>query len=819
MKKSIISFLTIASLSLLTGCFDSSNSNSKVNSTTPTSQKTSDSKKSDTTNSNKSESNKTNSNTNSNTNTSSSDSVKPEPVVKKASVSKAYNLVSDSTLNVEEGDELEVGENTFTLTFEEAKTNVEYEILVNKTVATMVASSDNKTFSYTYTTKEDEKLVIAVILKQKTNDSGYKITYTNGEHYTVLGITSGSKYKAYTDYEDYEQYDIKFAVIPDVGYHVKSVKLGDGDVYSSDGVNYLLTTYDYFDEDKTLTVEVEEVQTHSITYIGNTAENGVDVANSILPTTFTGYDKVNFKFIPLSGYSISNVTFSDSSIYSNDSFSDYYVTLPNEDVTVTITTAKAVNLKVQANDHIHDVEFYSGVNYSSDNKSVTPKDKITEFVPSDRNQFFVVFSCDEGYKPTSITGSVEDGVSGYNEGVKTTDGKYVFRTYLLKDCEIIINLTSKKTVSLDSSSTGVDLLFDGDVTEYYPGDSVGFDILKTDSDSNKKIGKVTYSFIDADNTKQSEEITPSSYSNHTYNFTMPDYNVTISVELITVSKVNLSYTNSATNYVKNVNFIKGENSSAKLDDSTTTSSDFEKGETVSIRLKLTNDHSKKIKVTFAHTSGDETEIELTPNYGLNRYEASFTLTEAGSISITASEDSTVRTLTTTKCEDSDIEFYTSTKAESKVASLGNLYDFDTFYVVVKDNSTEDRSLRLQILVNGVEIDLSQTKIGSETAFKVVVSGNVEIKVEVDTVETVSLTLAGVTDLDDDVLFDEDGEAIDTTSGKIEKGKRFYFDGDSCGVTESVTIGGVFTKPDYTVDHTHPYYTATDDVVITISYEE
>lgn len=814
MKKSIFSLLTLASLSLLTGCFDSSTSTSKTstNPTSQTSQKTSDSKKSDTA------SNSNNSTSSNKTNTNSSDSVIPEPEVKKAVVSKVYNLVSKSTLSVKEGDELDVGDNVITLSFEEAQTGVEYEILVNKTVATMVKSDDNKSFSYTYKASEGESLIIAVILKQETDESGYVITYTNGDHYRVLGITSGSKYKAYFDDENWEQYDIVFAVIPDVGYHVKNVKLGDSDIYSKDNnITYSISEYDYFDSDKTLTVEVETVESHTITYVGNTAENGVDVTSSTLPTTFTGYDVVNFKFIALDGYAISDVTFSDDSIYSYDSFSDYNVVLPNADITVTIVTVKKVALRYQVNEHIHDVEFYAGIDYLSDGLA-SGKDKITSFVPSDRNQFFVIFNCDSDYKPTGIEGSVEGGVNGYDERVKTSDGKYVFRAYLLKDCELVFNLASKKTVSLDTSSTGVSLVFDNDKTQYFKGDSVGFDIIRED-ETNTKVGEVTYSFVNTNGETETKVITPSTGSGHSYNFTMPDADVTIKVTLIQVSNVTLSYTNNASTYIKSVSFT-GANSSANLNNTTTSSDSFEKGETVNFKITPNSDHSKKLKVTFTDSKGDTTEIQLTTDYSFKRYTGSFTLTDAGSISIDVGDAATVRNVTANVCDGIEIEYYNSSK--TKVDDLGSLYDLDIFYFTYKYTSdSDDRTMKYSVTQNGEVYNCSSTTINNEQVFQVLVKGDVVIKVEENTVETVSLTITGVTELDDDVLFTADDDPIDITKGKIEKNSLFYFDGSSCGVTiGTVTIGGVVTKGDYTIgDGYNPYYRATGDVVINIAYEE
>ncbi len=145
---------------------------------------------------------------------------------------------------------------------------------------------------------------------------------------------------------------------------------------------------------------------------------------------------------------------------------------------------------------------------------------------------------------------------------------------------------------------------------------------------------------------------------------------------------------------------------------------------------------------------------------------------------------------------------------------------DVFYFTYKYTSdSDDRTMKYSVTQNGEVYNCSSDTINNEQVFKVLVKGDVVIKVEEDTVETVSLTITGVTELDDDVLFTADDDPIDITKGKIEKNSLFYFDGSTIGVeAKSVTIGGVVTSADYSIDHIHAYYKATGDVVINIDYE-
>ena len=810
MKKSLLTILALTSISLLTGCFDSSNSKASA-STAPTSQMTSptDSTKKDT-------GTKTDSTVKPDTTTTSTTPTTDTttPVAKKASVKTVYNLVTDGTLNVKEGDEVDAGDVSIVLTFTEASTAAGYDLYVNNTVISMTKASDSLSYSGNYNAKENEELTIAVIKHEtaSTDEATTNIvTFEQGEHYKLIGLTSGDRY--FTGYdEEGEDIYLSFAVIAEDGYKAK-VKV-DGRSYESrsDGVSYRLYN---LTSDTTITIETDKMETHSITYIGATAENHVDLTKSVLPTSFMGGSKVNFKFFATDGYSISDVEFSDNDGYSYDEYSDYTIALPNEDITVTITTAGKVTLRAQANEHIKSVKFYASLSWGSD--TVTPSNEITEFVPDENEEFYTVVETDTGYKPSGIKGSIDEGAYGYNVGT-TSDGKYVLKTYLYSDCDLIISLSSKRTVSLDSSCTGVDIMLPSDKTEYFQGDKVEFNLALNDS-SNTKIGEVTYTYKDSEGDTEEDTIYPDEYEDYMYSFTMPDANVTIHVEVISVVKKTLSYTNSASTYVKSL-FISGVSSEVDLDNDTKTSTDFEQGETVNIRINPTDDHTKTIKATFTDVNGNVTNLNLTVDYNSNQYTASFTLEESGTIAIVEGDAATKRTVTTNN--DSIIRFYNSSKVN--VESLGDLYDMDVIYFAIDDdNAPSGKSLKLSVTVNGEDYYLSTFQMDDYwDAYRIVVHGDVTIKAEY--VEAVKIRFDDTTDYFDaeydTVIYDLSRNPIDVSSGFIEKGTSFYFDGSDGGyAATSVTIGGVETKGTWNNTVYNYVFEATADIVIEVGWIE
>ena len=611
---------------------------------------------------------------------------------------------------------------------------------------------------------------------------------------------------------------MKFVVLVEDGYYIDSVVLDAGNGYpdelteDSDGYYTISEIYDA----SKLTVTVLKKETRHITYVGATEENHVNLSASLLPSTFTTGEETSFKIIPESGYGIDKLEFSDESIMPPIDYSDFTLLLPNDDITITITTVAAVGLKYKANSHIHDVEFYADLDYATDYKSATVKNKITSFVPSERNQFFVTCRVDDGYKVKSLSGlDLESSVSGSEESVKTPDGKSIFRTYLTQEDTIVFNLVKSHVVSLDKSVENVELSFEDDKTSHFEGDTVRFNIIVN---GNYKVSTVSASYLD-DGTVKDHEINPTTYGDFSYRFNMPDSEVTIKVELVAVSKIALSYTNTAGNLIQSIR-VYGTESKMTLDKETTSSGEFETGEQVKITVLAGNDHSKKVKASFVPQDGSEaTPIDLSLSANNGQYDAYFTLPKAGTIAFEEGEANEKRTVTLS--EGTSVDYYTSKDPSSKTATLGDLYDMDVFYFAVKNKASDGKRLVVSLTIDGEKEELSETTLNDGTSvYKVTVTGNVKISAE--EVESVSFTINDLSDYfgsneEDEVFLDpETDEPIEIVDGAVTKGTKFYVSSRSEFEVTKITIGGKTATP-VEDDILGEYYVCTADVVVTIDF--
>lgn len=816
MKKGKLLTVSLSLLLLLVGC-DPNSSSTSIGSSSYESSSSSSSSSSSTSAS-------TSSSASSSETSSSQESV--APIKDKATISRVVNLVSNGTLNVKEGDKVDL-DSTITLTFESAVSDEDYQIAVNKTVSDMTWAEDKLSCSFTLQAYKDEELTIGVIKKNKTDDSGYTVTFTQGEHYVIFGITSGNKYKTGFD-KDWNELCVYFGIIVDEGYITTKVEIVPEDDYattltSKTGI-YEIYPGCLVKGENTINVTVEKAEAHTITYTGL---DNIDSTTSILPTTFTGGDSVKFSFIAIEGYSVTDVEFSHLSyISSSTDWSNLELVLPNKDIEVTVTTKKAITLEIETNEHISNVEFYescgSFVYDSEGNKSLPMEGKITTWVPSSYSSFYMVCNIDSGYKIYSIEGasdaSLASGSNYYN--YKTSDGRSIYKVTVKGETKLKANLVTPKIVSLDSSvdTSKASLIFDNDNTTFYPGDDVGFDVLLVNN-TNTRVDKVSYCYTDEEGKSIETSISASSSKDHTYNFKMPNADVKIKVEIVDVVKATVSYTSSASSLLKSVTFT-GATSKSKLDSSTTTLATFEEGETVNVEVKLNDLNSKEIKLVIDKT-GEEIVLNLT--YVKNKYKGSFVVPSGGT-NITISEvDKPIRSITTPST--STIEFYTSTSEDSKVDSkegLGNLYDGDVFYFIVKDEVEEGKLLDVTVLGDGVKLNVTTATIGNKTAYKVTVKGDITIEVKQSENESVKVTLDGDDfdgDISDILYVYGTTENVEVINGYIQKGTKFYIDAQDYGMYASkVTINGEVVKPTYS-DGLKGMYEASGDVVITLAWEE
>ncbi len=831
MKKGKLLTVSLSLIMLLVGCDTntSSSTSSTTSSSTPSSIATSSSSSStSSTPSSSVESSEQSSSSVSTDSTSiSSDTTSSiessVPVKDKAVISRVVNLVSEGTLNVKEGDKVDI-DATITLTFETAISDATYEIAVNKTVSDMIWSEDKLSCSFTLSATKDEELTIGVIKKNLTSETGKVITFTQGEHYVIFGITSGCQYQAGLD-DQMNEINTYFGIIADDGYIISKVEITPDDDYgtklTSKTGRYEIYQGCILKGNNTLTVTVEKPEKHKITYTGI---DHIDMDKSNLPYEFTGLDKVKFSIVAADGFTVTDVEF-DPDIYLGYSvdYSSFEVTLPNKDVTVSITTAKNVAIELESSEHLSNVEFFANtgdVQKNEAGKTVIPMaNKITSWAPSSYNYFFMVCNVEDGFKIYSIEGAdSSSSVTFQKYYYDTVDGRVVYKIYLKADTKLKVTLVTQKTVSLDSSvdSEKVSLFFDNDANTFYPGDSVGFDTILTD-DAKTKVSKVSYCYTDDSGTPVEKVISAStsSYDKHAYNFTMPNGNVTIKVAVVDVVKATVSYTSTASTLLRKVTFT-GASSKTKLDSTTTTSNSFEVGEEVKIEANLNNISSKSIKFVIVQTGE---EIVLTQQVIKTKYKGSFFVPEGG-CSITISEvDKTVRTVTTP--ENSTIEFYTSSDPEDKVETLGDLYDGDVFYFVVKDEVAEGKFLDVRATCDGELVTLTPVTIGDETGYKVTVNGDVEIKVSQSEGVKFTMTYNGKAFDGSEFVFDADtNENVVFVNGCIKKGTRFYVsDPDNGRLIGTITIGGETVKGTWDGDIFKYVYEATGDVVIDLIDEE
>lgn len=825
MKKTKLTLMALLSLTLLAGCDNKTNSPvSKPSSTISTKQDSTSTKPG--TDSAKPSADSAKPSTDSTkpstgSQTPSIPSTPSTPAIKKATIRKVINM-TDGILNVQEASQVEFGDLLISVTYEDKDPDLfGIDILVNSVVDTMTVSEDGLSYTYHYTVNSEEDITIAVVNKAKTSKSGETITFAQGEHYKVLGITSGEKYHPYMDYETFEQVTLYFAVIAEDGYYISDVVLKTEygqDSLKKNSAGYYYTDYLYADSE--LIVTCGKMENHTISYVGATAENHVNLSSSTLPTAFLSGTEVHFSVIPEDGYSISSVTFSDESITSPDNFSSFDIVLPSVDLTVTIETVAMVNIEYEANAHVKNVKFYSGLTYSDDYETATPKDEITKFLPSDRNSFYTVFEVDSGYKVKDIIAADgSESVNGYDYGVKTTDGKYIFNTYMTSPAKLKFNVLEKKSVALNSAITNAELLFENDITDFFEGDSVNFNVLKTGTD-NQKLVKVTESHM-KDGSLVKSEISERSYGDYSYSFTMPDSDVTIDLEFVEVHQTTLSYTNNAGNLVKNVR-VYGQTSSTELNSETATSDAFEVGETASLTINAGSDHSKKVKASFVGEDNSITPIELSLSIEGGMYTGSFTVTKKGNVFVEAGEASTKRTVTLGT--GTQVEYYTGLKADSKVTDLGDLYDMDVFYFAVTNKPAEGNVQSVNLTRNGVKAELYDYDLDDGTkVYKVTING--DIRIETSEMEAVGFNIIDKSDYfgdnsEDKVFLDPDTyEPIEIFDGKyVAKGTKFFVDDTTYFYLVSITIGGQAAKGTEDDVLGITYYEATADVVVTIDMD-
>ena len=755
---------------------------------------------------------------------SSSDSTtSSEEVIGTSKVKAVYNPISSSTLSVSVGDTVSSkGTITFVDQYSEGK---DYQIFVNKTVATMTKSEDGKTYTYDYKVENNADMIVAITSKTETAEGGHKITFTQGEHYTIFGIDSGAAYSN-------EDLAVVFSVIPDSGYAVDSVSFkasGKAAMYlnGSNNVYSIYSNYKAFDSDGVISVDVTKCSTHTITYVGGDADNHFDATKSNLPTAFVGGDQVAFTFYALSGYAVTNVNVMyrlegdeydryASTISQSKDYSSYVAIMPDADVTVDITTYATMALSLTNKERISNVGFYLDRDWDEDG-NVTMTCPVTE-APLSGGSVYAAFAVESGYAPTGLVGF--DSWDAYTCG-RAADGRYII-LFSVSDPETVLTVALEETnsVTIDGDWSKVDYSFkDGNTNGYLPNDTVYVNAsVKEEYASEWSIKSIKVCYTD----EYGDEEDDASYYDGQYTFSMVDGDVKLKVELYQPVKATMFYANKAGDLISGVS-ITGKTTEATLDDDNTVSSDFIEGEKVEISLPVGDDHSKSLKVSVIPASSSAEPESVYLSIRDRAYQGSFTVPEGGAvIAVEAIDDKTP--LTVNYPDDGSVSFYKNADATSPLTSL-TAYSNDVLYFTVDTTLGTDEVVIPSAVYDDdgyeTELTVENVKIGDKDGFMVdlanAYSTATVFTIDYEVKKTYSFS-AKTADGDDASVFFQDTDkyqALTFYNGKVAEGTNFTIGSpySSFYKIEKVTIDGVEAEGVDTWNGT--YYTVTGNVVVTV----
>ncbi len=795
-----------------------------------------------------------------------------EEVIGKSTVKAVYNSTYGSKLSIGTGDSVD-SKGTITFVDSDSKGENNYQILVNKTIADMKMASDGITYTYDYKVDNGADMVVAIVKKTATDDNGHKVTFEQGEHYTIVGITSGGKYSV-SDVSG-----VNFAVVPDVGYVVEETSYkgeGKAPVYlsESNGTYSIYSSYSAtFNCDLVLSVKVKKGSTHKITYNYDVEayEAHMDASSSYMPTSFVGGEQIAFSFKTLSGYGMTNVNvkYVDEDAYMgysfvspfDESFTHYTVQMPDEDIIVDLSNGDAITLSYESNDKVSNVGFYANRDFVDDGTTVV--DPITEYTIG-KGSVYVAFNVADGYAPTGLSlapangdssdvssaalfaayegdgdddfdwgdddddfdwGDDDDGGYDYYDDYSvcenTVDGRCVIEFSLDYEAKLIFDLGETSKVDLDSSCDKLDIEFDGGSNGFLPGDRVDFTAkVKDEYASSWLIKSLTLCYGEDE-----DEIYGYDGS---YSFTMPYEKATIKAELYQPKRVSVSYTNNAGGLVSSVT-LEGDDSGASFGEGTSSSS-FIAGESASLTIETGSDHSKKVKAYLVTSEGKE-EISLSFASYDGAYNGYIEIPDGGaSIEIEAGDS--VDSVPLTLPEGVSFSFYTSEDASSKASNFA-VYPYDVFYFTI--DSSEEGKVAVPTVTatyydeyleedDEMTVNLSTTTIDGKTAYKAdlgYVSDVKGVNIDVEFNGTYSFT-AKTVDGDDATSFmvDDNNQPLDfTAENKVLEGTKFSlgYPYNNFYKVDKVTINGVEDEGES--DWNGSYWYVTGDVVVTVSLKD
>lgn len=747
---------------------------------------------------------------------------------KTATVKAVYNPESDAKANVYAGDAIPT-EGTITFVDKNSNGNYDYQIYFNGTIADMSKGTDGFTYTYDYTVASGSDVTIGFSKKSETSTDGYTLTFEQGKHYTIFGITSGQKYNPYTKWKDddtYIDHSAWFTVIPEDGYYLNEVRTKKTD--SDDSEDEPESQYVFrngcslssLSADTTILVDVQKGSIHTISYVDN--EN---IDWKVKPENFVGGSQVCFSLAAKDGFTISNVNFGvDKSDVLRTDYSKYVVYLPDENVTIDVTTNEVITLSAAKNEHISDVRFYDGsqgyrsiMNGDEEKIELVDDYKITKYILGSDEWIVVAFKVVGNYKALGLVDNEDSYVMG-----ETTDGGYAIKFCPDSKTAISIDVAAIRSVTLDGSGDKVDFVSDNSDTNYTAGDNVFFYLpVKEDFASQYRVKSVYYCY------DGKEILIAPDESNGQYSFTMPDCDVTIKVEMYEPVKTTVSYVNNAGSLASSI-VLEGKTSGTSISEDTSSNS-FEEGEKVAITVKAGTKNPKSVKAYYTTSDGTKTEIvecESNETYWTRdvyqrEYNGWFYVPKGGA-TVTIEEGSDVEAISLFYKTDDAITFYTSKDASTACSSL-TVYPMDVFYFSVGKTVADNEVLSVKLYENGSDYWYNEEiKIGDKTAYEVRVRTDaISIKTEVS--KAYSFTAKTVNGDDATSSFvDENDCTLVLTNGKILEGTLFKLDYWSTYEIKSITIGGEEPttegeKPTIQVgNYGNVYYVARGDVVITVA---
>lgn len=589
-------------------------------------------------------------------------------LVKKVQISEVKSFLFDysPTFSLKAEDQVEIGSSQkLTVSFpsdNHPSADTSLQAIINNVSYDLVSSkaNDGTNFEVNFVTPETD-FSIFVAEKSTTDEEGKIISFTQGDTYTVLGLVSGQKYKADSEFG----YSVDFFIYPKTGYKVSEVNLVDASnnkvqvspaTYSGDPYQYTIRS---ISSDSSLQITTATANKHTITYVGLTEENHVDINKSITPLEAYDSSFVSVNLLASDGFYISNVSDSASIINTRDP-SSFTFMMPDADLTITITTDAFINIDYVKNDKLTSVKFFS---------DYALKNEITQ--ANENQQVYISVTSKEGYKVTGIKDiNNPDNSSWYDEYNKS------WITYIQKNSKFEFVVSSKHTVSGDIVLERADGI-------YYQGEKVIFILIL---DANKEVveNSVKASYIENNQTKQLE-VTYQSWDKK-YVFTMPDADVTISFETTTLEYKSLSLGDfSSDKNIKNVEII-GSKSNNKLTSSNTTNK-FIVGENISINLRL-NSNQFKYKVVLTKDKVTQ-DLDLTL-IGSN-YKTSFTYDSQTKIEIVKVSENKVYTPIIN--DTTGINLKISYKVNNTdVTSLDKIYANDEVSLIINTAIPEGKEL-------------------------------------------------------------------------------------------------------------------------------